>query len=88
MIPHEHGPEQLPEPLVLGRKGEAAGQTHTELALLLAQGGLVVDAVEAAQVLDEGAQVVGHAVSDLTPLDRRIAYRAQLAAQEGHARRR
>ena len=55
MIPHEHGPEQLPEPLVLGRKGEAAGQTHTELALLLAQGGLVVDAVEAAQVLDEGA---------------------------------
>lgn len=49
------------------RKGEAAGQTHTELALLLAQGGLVVDAVEAAQVLDEGAQVVGHAVRDLTP---------------------
>lgn len=65
VIPHEHGPEQLPKPLVLGRKGEAAGQTHTELALLLAQGGLVVDAVEAAQVLDEGAQVVGHAVSDL-----------------------
>ena len=49
MIPHEHGPEQLPEPLVLGRKGEAAGQTHTELALLLAQGGLTVYGCDAAQ---------------------------------------
>ena len=60
MIPHEHGPEQLPEPLVLGGQGEAAGKAHAELALLFAQGGLVVGAVEAAQVLDEGAQE-GHA---------------------------
>ena len=85
MIPHEHGPEQLPEPLVLGGQGEAAGKAHAELALLFAQGGLVVGAVEAAQVLDEGAQVVGHAVRNLPPFDRRIAYRAQPAAQEGHA---
>ena len=85
MIAHEHGPQQFPETLVLGGEGEAAGKAHGKLALPFAQGGLVVGAVEAAQVLHKGAQVVGHAIRDLTPLDGRIADRAQVAAQVGHA---